>query len=153
MMYGHITFILLIQNIKERKLLLWFLFAAWCANLDYVIPGISHMGVTHTIVFVIPLAIIGFALFRWEGVEYGIVGQVIHMLLDTPTETGVMWLYPFSIERFTLNLWTNTGALGVSGYYGQPAPLFIESMIVIGLIIRYHKPVSEYLKKKILSKN
>ncbi|MFH1788650.1 MAG: metal-dependent hydrolase [Candidatus Altiarchaeota archaeon] len=150
MMYGHITFTLLIQNIKNKKLLLWFIFAAWCANLDYLMPGVEHGGITHTLVYAVPIAIAGFILLKWEGVEYGIVGQVIHMLLDTPTETGIMWLYPFSTERFSLNLWTNTGALGIGGYYSQPAPLFIESMLLIGLIVRYHRPASEYLKKQFL---
>lgn len=149
MMYGHITFIALIQNIKGWRLRLWFFFAAWCANLDYFIPGVEHDGITHTLPFIIPIIILGFILFKWNGVEYGVIGQIIHMLLDTPTETGIMWLYPVSTERFTLNLWTNTGALGIPGYYSQPAPLFIESIILIGLIVRYHKPISDYLKKLI----
>ncbi len=148
MMYGHITFPLLIQNIKDKKLLLWFLFAGWCANLDHIIPGVPHMGITHTFVWAIPLVIIGYALFRTDGAVYAFIGQLIHMLVDTPTDTGVMWLYPLSTQRFTLNLWTNTGALGVWGYYSQPAPLFIEGIIVIGLIVRYHETVTSYLRKK-----
>lgn len=148
MMYGHITFTLLIQNIKDRKLLGWFIFAAWCANLDYLMPGVEHGGITHTLVYAVPIAILGYLVARWSGVVYGVAGQMIHMLLDTPTQTGIMWLYPFSTQRFTLNLWTNTGATGVSGYYGQAAPLFIESIILIGLIVRYHRPAIEYIKNR-----
>ena len=148
MMYGHITFILLIQNIKDVRLRLWFLFAAWCANLDYLMPGVQHDGVTHTIAYAIPIAIAGFLLFKREGAIYGAVGQLIHMLLDTGTNVGIMWLYPLTTQRFTLNLWQETGALGMRGYYTQPAPLFIESLILIGLIIRYHQPVIEYIRSR-----
>jgi membrane-bound metal-dependent hydrolase YbcI (DUF457 family) len=148
MMYGHITFTLLIQNIKDKKLLLWFIFAAWCANLDYLMPGVEHDGITHTLVYAIPITVLGYLLFKWEGVVYGIVGQIIHMLLDTGMDMGIMWLYPLSTQRFSLNLWKATGALGMRNYYTQPVPLLLETLIIIGLIVRYHKPATEYLKKK-----
>jgi membrane-bound metal-dependent hydrolase YbcI (DUF457 family) len=71
-----------------------------------------HDAELHTPLFAFGVAAI-VALFSWRYALLALICIGTHLLMDLPTDTGLMLLYPFSRRRFTLNLWKNTGGWGL----------------------------------------
>ena len=100
-----------------------------------------HDAELHTPFFAFCVAAVA-ALFSWKFASLALICIGTHLLMDLPTETGLMLLYPFSRRRFTLNLWKNTGAWGLKGFYRQkwattleiPVWLFFFYRLIVVLI-------------------
>jgi membrane-bound metal-dependent hydrolase YbcI (DUF457 family) len=74
-----------------------------------------HRTLTHSFFTILPLALIGLALWRmgWSqsvgGGLFGVaVGMFVHVLFDLPYEVGVSFLWPLTSQRFGL-LWSFPG--------------------------------------------
>lgn len=63
----------------------------------------KHRGFTHTIpgalLFALPIWIYSKIYFMTFLISY-----IFHLVVDTLTPAGVLWLYPFKNKRYTLNL-------------------------------------------------
>ena len=84
-----------------------------------------HDAELHTPLFAFGVAAVA-ALFSWKYALLALICIGIHLLMDLPTDTGLMLLYPFSRRRFTINLWKNTGGWGLRGFYRQKWALALE---------------------------
>ena len=84
-----------------------------------------HDGELHTPFFAFVVAAIT-ALFSWKYALLALISIGTHLIMDLPTDTGLMLLYPFSRSRFTLNLWKNTGGWGLKTFYKQKWAIILE---------------------------
>jgi membrane-bound metal-dependent hydrolase YbcI (DUF457 family) len=87
-----------------------------------------HDAELHTPFFAICVAAVA-ALFSWKYALLALLCIGTHLLMDLPTDTGLMLLYPFSRRRFTLNLWENTGGWGLKGFYRQKWAITLETPV------------------------
>lgn len=64
-----------------------------------------HRGIVHTPVFAAFAMLVVYLVMhrRWVSASLGI-GILSHLYLDTLTPMGVMWLYPVTAERFSLEI-------------------------------------------------
>ncbi len=75
-------------------------------DLDRIIPGFHHRGIMHTLFFAILFCVLPFKLILLfqlgitQDFELALfAGYISHLILDSFTHMGVMWLYPFSKTR------------------------------------------------------
>ena len=87
-----------------------------------------HDAELHTPFFAFCVAAIA-ALLSWKYAVLALICIGTHLLMDVPTETGLMLLYPFSRRRFTLNLWKDTGGWGLKGFYRQKWAIALEAPV------------------------
>ena len=94
-----------------------------------------HDAELHTPFFAFGVAAIT-ALFSWKYALLALICIGAHLLMDLPTDTGLMLLYPFSRRRFTLNLWKNTGGWGLKSFYQQKWATALETPIWLFALYR-----------------
>ena len=87
-----------------------------------------HDAELHTPFFAFCVAAVA-ALLSWKHAVLALICIGTHLLMDVPTETGLMLLYPFSRRRFTLNLWKDTGGWGIKGFYRQKWAIALEAPV------------------------
>jgi hypothetical protein len=87
-----------------------------------------HDAELHTPFFGLCVAAVA-ALLSWKYALLALICIGTHLLMDLPTETGLMLFYPFSRRRITLNLWTNTGGWGLKGFYRQKWAIALETPV------------------------
>ena len=87
-----------------------------------------HDAELHTPFFALGVAAVT-ALLSWKYALLALICIGIHLLMDLPTETGLMLFYPFSRRRFTLNLWKDTGGWGFKGFYRQKWAIVLETPV------------------------
>lgn len=94
-----------------------------------------HDAELHTPFFALGVAAVA-ALFSWKYALLALICIGTHLLMDLPTNTGLMLLYPFSRRRFTLNLWKDTGGWGFKGFYQQKWAIALETPIWLFALYR-----------------
>ena len=94
-----------------------------------------HDAELHTPFFALGVAAVT-ALFSWKYALLALICIGIHLLMDLPTETGLMLFYPFSRRRFTLNLWKDTGGWGLKGFYRQKWAIALETPVWLFFFFR-----------------
>ena len=94
-----------------------------------------HDAELHTPFFALGVAAVA-ALFSWKYALLALACIGAHLLMDLPTDTGLMLLYPFSRRRFTFNLWENTGGWGLKGFYQQKWAIVLETPIWLFFLYR-----------------
>lgn len=94
-----------------------------------------HGAELHTPLFALGVAAIT-ALFSWQYALLALICIGSHLLMDLPTDTGLMLLYPFSRRRFTLNLWKNTGGWAIKSFYHQKWAIALETPIWLFFLYR-----------------
>ncbi len=87
-----------------------------------------HDAELHTPFFVLCVSAVA-ALFSWKYALLALICIGTHLLMDLPTDTGLMLFYPFSRRRFTLNLWRDTGGWGLKGFYRQKWAIALETPV------------------------
>jgi len=147
MQLGHILLALLIATFDWKlKTILLIVFFSLLPNFDVflvwlkIVPSSYHCAnsFTHTIVFA--LIVSGITLiFSAKYALFALITILLHLLLDSPTNTGIRFFYPISKKRYTINLWKETGFWGwksLKGYYTQKYALITELLITTLLTIR-----------------
>ena len=94
-----------------------------------------HDAEMHTPFFAFAVAAVT-ALFSWKYALLALICICTHLLMDMPTDTGLMLLYPFSRRRFTFNLWKNTGGWGLKSFYQQKWALALETPVWLFFVYR-----------------
>lgn len=107
-----------------------------------------HDAQMHTPFFAFCVAAVT-ALFSWKYALLALICIGAHLLMDLPTDTGLMLLYPFSRRRFSLNLVKNTNGWGLKGFYRQtwaiiletPIWLFFLYRLIVSLVYAYYERI------------
>ncbi|MDH4068270.1 MAG: metal-dependent hydrolase [Dehalococcoidia bacterium] len=94
-----------------------------------------HDAEMHTPFFALGVAAVT-ALFSWKYALLALICIGTHLLMDLPTDTGLMLLYPFSRRRFTLKLVKNTNGWGLRGFYRQKWAIILETPIWLFFLYR-----------------
>ncbi|RLG48277.1 MAG: hypothetical protein DRN92_01400 [Thermoproteota archaeon] len=144
MWLGHILSALLIASFSfTKENLAIALFFNWLPNIDALLvkagvkPKEFHDGPTHSFLFAL---VAGLPLI-FLSIEKGIISFLsilAHLICDFPTDKGIPLLYPMK-RRFSLNLWKETGFLGIKsvyGFYKQKSALLSEILLLAVLILR-----------------
>lgn len=98
-------------------------------------PKEFHDAELHTPFFALVVSAV-VSLFSWRYGLLAFISIISHVLMDLPTKSGIMLLYPFSRKRFSLNLWRNTGAWGIREFYSQKWAWILEAPIWAFMILR-----------------
>ena len=84
---------------------------------------VAHRGPVHTPTFLLVLTALAIALRARHSVVFGIwVGGLTHLVVDTASGWGIMWLWPLSTEFYKVNLRLNSMK-------------WLTLMVVVGIVI------------------
>jgi hypothetical protein len=147
MWLGHIFMSILFWVFARRTLNLpLLLIGGMVPNIDFIFCHFKitdknfHMGFIHTPFFLL-LASIPLYFLNFNYWLAFLSGSFTHLIGDVGCDTGIMFLYPISKKRFTLNMWNNTGINAeiymykgiindITSYYSQRIPKIIELLMV-----------------------
>lgn len=97
--------------------------------LSFITSSFKHRGFTHTILGMVslgvPIMVLGYGS-SYVLLGYG-VGYMSHLIADSLTTMGVMWMYPMSRKYYRFPISFKTGGIGEN--------ICIGVMIVVGIVL------------------